>query len=742
MKKCIAMLLTLALLVTLYGGAFADTLQLPGSLTAIEAESFSDNPALDEVSVAWGTETIESRAFASSGVKKIYIPATVTAIADDAFAGTSVTICSAADAYARQYADAHGLAWEDSGNHDRKSAVSQLVDYSAQPRGAECEPLAMLDKLPTDGIEDPQELARVEQYNAAVDDLNADIASLNQHEAEIGDAIKSYTAQLPKVSVTEKSNQVRMTMEGMALVMDRVVMDAMEQGVEIVSAEGNDDGVIALKAGNGATYYIYQEGNTCYYTSTAPGALAHANGVLAESNDWAEEFSNAVDNVENIASNLDMVFRDGLSGIAAEIAEVEFNLNYLKSQPAITDMETDIFRIELKADLNNELNRLKAKQARWTWCKRLWTGLDVFANMVVIRQIIVNWQELNQIDDHRHPTDHDTSPAALDLIAKMNREIGKLRILFAVDGLASVVAIASNIGMLAALIPTGGAAFVTERAFAVVRTLIGIVLNIMEDSKLDFIREAHAKLHTYVYGWVRDADTGEPLEGAEVTDGINTAITNPLGYYELYLMPEPATLVFTKAGYAKETAQATPELGGGMQAPDVSLEGVEGIVFGWVQNAANGASIQGATVSSGEASVVTNAEGYYEIGMSGSGSLYFSAPGFCGEYANIRSFEEDRMELNMDLNSPRPSNYMSEDVKKGIVEGHVYDAVTGAPLSGVMIYSGDIGTFTDASGYYELYILLRRSSITFQMTGYDDFRTVVYPSGAWNRSTLNVRLKP
>ena len=146
MKKQLSMFLVLALLTVLYGGAFADTLQLPGSLTTIEAESFSDNPALDEVSVAWGTERIESRAFASSGVKKIYIPATVTAIADDAFAGTSVTICSAADAYARQYADAHGLAWEDSGNHDRKSAVSQLVDYSAKFRGPECEPLAMLDR--------------------------------------------------------------------------------------------------------------------------------------------------------------------------------------------------------------------------------------------------------------------------------------------------------------------------------------------------------------------------------------------------------------------------------------------------------------------------------------------------------------------------------------------------------------------------------------------------------------------
>ena len=59
-----------------------------------------------------------ARAFAYSGVKKIYIPDTVTEIAEDAFEGADkVVICSRPSSYAQEYAEEYGLNWEDDGQY-------------------------------------------------------------------------------------------------------------------------------------------------------------------------------------------------------------------------------------------------------------------------------------------------------------------------------------------------------------------------------------------------------------------------------------------------------------------------------------------------------------------------------------------------------------------------------------------------------------------------------------------------
>ena len=634
MKKQLSMFLVLALLTVLYGGAFADTLQLPGSLTTIEAESFSDNPALDEVSVAWGTETIESRAFASSGVKKIYIPATVTAIADDAFAGTSVTICSAEDSYAKEYADAHGLAWEDSGNHDRKSAVSQLVDYSAKFRGPECEPLAMLDRLPTEGIEDPQELARVEQYNAAVDDLNADLASLNQHEAEISDALNGCVDQLPALTVTERGGRVHMDMDGLSMVMDKTVMDAMEQGVEIVATDADDRGVTRLTASNGATWYIYQIGDTYYYTGTAPSASAHVNDAIAEANGRDDgplaRFTGLVDQVENIVSNVDLLFNDNLSFFNGELARIEQkfqNLNVTESN--LTGRAKELAE-KLQAQRQRELNIIRAKRATWIAGAKIWAGLDIAANILILRQIIIDWTWLNEISDHKHPNEHDTSARSRDIANTMNRDILILRGLFITDGILSVVQLISSIGLFAAAVPTGGAAVASKVVIAAIKMIAGVLLNAGEDNKKDAIDRAEQKLHTYVYGWVKEKGTGKPIGQVKVAYGDAFIETDANGYYELYLMPEQTSLEFTRDGYKKDGIVATPVAGEGTQVQDMELrkEGtitISGIVCS-ITNLNWG--LENVLVQCDEFTALTDWYGKYTITARLGSDLVFSKGGY------------------------------------------------------------------------------------------------------------------
>jgi len=67
--------------------AMAGTLKLPNALTNIEAEAFYGDSSLDEVIVPEGIKTIGSKAFASSSLRQINLPDSLTFIANDAFDG-------------------------------------------------------------------------------------------------------------------------------------------------------------------------------------------------------------------------------------------------------------------------------------------------------------------------------------------------------------------------------------------------------------------------------------------------------------------------------------------------------------------------------------------------------------------------------------------------------------------------------------------------------------------------------
>ena len=75
MKKILLCMLALMLLAT----AGAATLKLPAQLTAIEAMAFCGDKSLDEVTLPEGVLSIGAKAFADSSVKKINLPASLTA---------------------------------------------------------------------------------------------------------------------------------------------------------------------------------------------------------------------------------------------------------------------------------------------------------------------------------------------------------------------------------------------------------------------------------------------------------------------------------------------------------------------------------------------------------------------------------------------------------------------------------------------------------------------------------------
>ncbi|MBQ7850031.1 MAG: leucine-rich repeat protein, partial [Clostridia bacterium] len=125
-KKALACLLTLLALCA--GAAAEDTLTLPEKLQIIEEEAFLNATGLKHVSVPEGTLEIGARAFAGSSVRSISIPASVKAIAEDAFQGVSgLEVTGQEGSYAQEYCEKHSISFTPAG------AEPQPYPESAHP---------------------------------------------------------------------------------------------------------------------------------------------------------------------------------------------------------------------------------------------------------------------------------------------------------------------------------------------------------------------------------------------------------------------------------------------------------------------------------------------------------------------------------------------------------------------------------------------------------------------------------
>ncbi len=104
----------LALLLVFQSTALASGAELPAELKQIGQEAFYGDQSITTVTLPDGIESIGDRAFAYSGLERIYIPSSVTAIPDNAFEGVAdLTIAAPFYSFAREYAFDHpGMTWE------------------------------------------------------------------------------------------------------------------------------------------------------------------------------------------------------------------------------------------------------------------------------------------------------------------------------------------------------------------------------------------------------------------------------------------------------------------------------------------------------------------------------------------------------------------------------------------------------------------------------------------------------
>ena len=138
---------------------------------------------------------------------------------------------------------------------------------------------------------------------------------------------------------------------------------------------------------------------------------------------------------------------------------------------------------------------------------------------------------------------------------------------------------------------------------------------------------------------------------------------------------------------------------------------LHGTLTGIVTDADTKKPIKGVKVVCEEKTAYTNSSGYYSISVgTGKQTIHFSKQGY-----NPCDYEKTVL-----ISNTSPLNVQMEP--RGTVAGHVYDAVTGKPISGVTVSYGYYSTTTDSEGYYKFIVKPGTEKMVFSKSGYIDVK--------------------
>ena len=193
-----------------------------------------------------------------------------------------------------------------------------------------------------------------------------------------------------------------------------------------------------------------------------------------------------------------------------------------------------------------------------------------------------------------------------------------------------------------------------------------------------------------ITGSVTDAKDGSAIWGAQVSDGIRTALTDAAGMYTINDVPPGSHQVLaSKEGYQTSSLTVTV-LSGTTAIADFSLNEVivPGSVTGSVTNAEDGSPIVGATVSDGTRTATTDTSGIYTVANVPPGGYEVTASkeGYENVTSTVTVVSGGTAVMNFSLNQKSPvTDTMWVDSIGFVIKGkNLFIEVRAVTASGVL----------------------------------------------------------
>ena len=646
------------------------------SLKRIGNEAFWGTDHSREITIPDGVTEIGSRAFGPEDLGRIYIPDSVTYIAEDAFPWAVVV--SSAGSCAHDYAVRRGLPWESTSPWQPED-VEDYLNTPGEPGGMD--PLELLDRISADDITDPEDLARLDGYNEQLDALNLLLGEYNDLLDEIQEK-GSQCLTPPEMSASQDSGACTVSFSGTNMSMDASFMDAMNGGIGISAMEASSDGSYStLELENGASYRVAMNGSDISIAATSSvassGASPKAVRLLSSGSGSAlDALTDKLDAFTTWINTVGEFLQDKVARLIAKTDELENAASLWEAsckQEAKTGNKIIADRLkETGSRIKDRLKNASVSRTRWTSALAVWGVLDLAGSALSLRQIIVRGQViLNIINCCQHPNDLDMiDDEAYRMASQMNRDMRKLLAAYVADGIICIVDLWTTATMFVAAIPTGGASMAGKIAIAAVKTAVGLFLNSFEDNLYAEIMETERLLHTFVEGHVYDRKTQEAIRSAVVTmdDGRST-VTDDDGHYlfhmfdfsqhsmtaqaQEYLDSQPVTFTAVKEDTVWKTILLSP---------------VQGLVTGTIYNEVSGMPVPDVAIYDESGAQVGQSEGeddsspgwyYVNLPLSG-GDLTFKKYGFRSTTVHVDVYPDTPVVRDVQL-APYPGIPLTDE---------------------------------------------------------------------------------
>lgn len=205
-----------------------------------------------------------------------------------------------------------------------------------------------------------------------------------------------------------------------------------------------------------------------------------------------------------------------------------------------------------------------------------------------------------------------------------------------------------------------------------------------------------------ISGYVYDAITGQPLEGAVIKVYDYQVTTGPNGEYTLTdLFPGPVSLIAMGLNHEAVVMYPTIVPGGADTFNFYITPTAEGSINGIVTDTNTSEPIELALISPGKASLVaaqSEGDGTYTMSNVPVGNHEFTA-----SHPNYLSAANDSITVDQDASTAVNFTLTHKPVT-GALEGLVTNKDTGTPIEGAVLYieSCNVSATTNSSGYYYL----------------------------------------